>query len=255
MNFLVKHKGKIIAAVAVLAVLLFAFFYGGNFPSNESTDTVAEIVMETPIVTKAPSVIPEVTIAPTSKPIPTVKPEVKDKQSATEIPKKEELQKEEGTVEVTASETVEEEAAEEVNKKLSCTLSVRCDTIISNMELLTAGKAGNVPQSGTIFSERPVTFYEGESVFNLLVREMKKNGIHLEFVNVPVYNSAYIEGIANIYEFDCGELSGWMYKVNGYFPNYGCSSYQLKAGDRVEFVYTCDLGNDVGGGYSARNGM
>ena len=83
---------------------------------------------------------------------------------------------------------------------------------------------------------------------------MKRNKIHMEFVNTPIYNSAYIEGIANLYEFDCGELSGWMYKVNGWFPNYGCSRYQLKDGDRVECVYSCDLGADVGGNYGARNG-
>lgn len=43
-----------------------------------------------------------------------------------------------------------------------------------------------------------------------------------------MYNSAYIEGINNLYEFDCGSLSGWMYKVNEWFPNYGCSRYVLK---------------------------
>ena len=43
---------------------------------------------------------------------------------------------------------------------------------------------------------------------------------------------------------------GWMYKVNGWFPNYGCSRYQLKEGDTIEWVYTCDLGVDVGGFYS-----
>ena len=43
----------------------------------------------------------------------------------------------------------------------------------------------------------------------------------------------YIEGINNLYEFDCGEQSGWMYSVNGWFPNYGCSRYQLKDGDVV----------------------
>ena len=53
--------------------------------------------------------------------------------------------------------------------------------------------------------------------------------------------------IANLYEFDVGELSGWMYKVNGWFPNYGCSRYLLADGDNVEWVYTCDLGSDVGG--------
>ena len=62
-----------------------------------------------------------------------------------------------------------------------------------------------------------------------------------------LYNTAYIEGIANLYEFDCGELSGWMYRVNGEFPNVGCSLYKLKDGDTVEWVYTCDLGRDVGG--------
>ena len=138
------------------------------------------------------------------------------------------------------------------DKKLTCTLSVRCDTILNNIAWLDKGKIDIVPKDGVIFAEKTVTFYEGESVFNLLVREMKRNKIHMEFENTPIYNSAYIEGIANLYEFDCGELSGWMYKVNDWFPNYGCSRYQLKAGDRVEWVYTCDLGNDVGGYYAAK---
>ena len=86
-----------------------------------------------------------------------------------------------------------------------------------------------------------------------LQREMKNSKIHMEFENTPMYNSAYIEGIGNLYEFDCGELSGWMYKVNDWFPNYGCSRYQLKQGDKVEWVYTCNLGIDVDG-YSATGG-
>ena len=133
---------------------------------------------------------------------------------------------------------------------LTCTLSVRCDTVLKNIAWLDPAKRGIVPSDGVIFPETEVTFSDGESVFNILLREMKKNKIHLEFVNTPVYNSAYIEGIGNIYEFDCGELSGWLYKVNGNFPSYGCSRYKLKPGDKVEWVYTCDLGNDVGG-YSA----
>ena len=134
--------------------------------------------------------------------------------------------------------------------ELTCTLSVRCDTVLKNIAWLDPAKRGIVPSDGVIFPETEVTFSDGESVFNILLREMKKNKIHLEFVNTPVYNSAYIEGIGNIYEFDCGELSGWLYKVNGNFPSYGCSRYKLKPGDKVEWVYTCDLGNDVGG-YSA----
>jgi hypothetical protein len=83
-------------------------------------------------------------------------------------------------------------------------------------------------------------------VFNVLQREMRRNKIHMEFVNTPIYNSAYIEGINNLYEFDVGELSGWMYEVNGWYPNYGCSRYQCKPGDVIEWNYTCDLGRDLG---------
>ena len=113
-----------------------------------------------------------------------------------------------------------------------------------------APKQGIVPADGTILSTTTVTFSEGESVFAVLQRVCRDNGIHMEYSWTPMYNSAYVEGIANLYEFDVGSLSGWMYKVNGWFPNYGCSRYQLKDGDTVCWVYTCDLGYDVGGGYA-----
>jgi hypothetical protein len=134
----------------------------------------------------------------------------------------------------------------------AATLSVRCDTILDNMKHLDKEKVELVPEDGVIFPATKVTFYEGESVFNVLQREMKKAKIHMEFRNTPIYNSAYIMGINNLYEFDVGELSGWMYKVNDWFPNYGVSRYQLKEGDVVEFVYTCNLGRDVGGHYATR---
>lgn len=107
-----------------------------------------------------------------------------------------------------------------------------------------------VPKDGSIFAAKKVTYYEGESVFNVLQREMKKAGIQMEFKNTPMYNSAYIEGIDNLYEFDVGDLSGWVYEVNGWFPNYGCSRYLLHDGDVVNWLYTCDLGKDVGGNNS-----
>ena len=65
-----------------------------------------------------------------------------------------------------------------------------------------------------------------------------------------MYGSYYIEGINQLYEFDCGQNSGWMYCVNGWFPNYGCSSYTVEDGDVIEWRYTCDLGSDVGNTYT-----
>lgn len=127
--------------------------------------------------------------------------------------------------------------------------SISCGTILNNMNLLDKNKIELVPEDGIIFPLQEVTAYEGESVFDVLLREVENNKIHMEFVNTPMYNSTYIEGIHNLYEFDAGELSGWMYKVNEWFPNYGCSRYQVKEGDVIEWVYTCDLGRDVGDSY------
>ena len=138
---------------------------------------------------------------------------------------------------------------QEVNtsKTLRCTFSIECSTILNNLDQLEPDKLEMVPSGGTIPSATTVTFSEGESVFDVLQRLCRDKGIHLESSWTPIYNSAYIEGIHNLYEFDCGSLSGWMYRVNGWYPNYGCSRYQLADGDRVEWRYTCDLGKDIGG--------
>lgn len=142
-------------------------------------------------------------------------------------------------------EPVEPQEAEITDTELTCYLTVRCDTILDNMADLKPEKTSLVPSDGIIYPRRKVVFYEGESVFNVFVREMKKNKIHFEYTDTPMYNSAYIEGINNLYEFDCGSNSGWMYKVNDWIPNYGVSRYELHKDDEVVFVYTCDNGRDI----------
>ena len=138
----------------------------------------------------------------------------------------------------------------DTEKFYSCTFSIECSTILNNLSDLEPDKLEMVPADGIILPQTTVTFYEGESVYDVLQRVCRENGIHMESSWTPIYNSAYVEGIHNLYEFDCGSLSGWMYRVNGWYPNYGCSRYQLKAGEKVEWRYTCDLGNDIGGAYA-----
>ena len=134
----------------------------------------------------------------------------------------------------------------DTKKAYTCTFSIECSTILNNLPDLDPDKRELVPSNGVILAPTKVTFYEGESVYDVLGRVCKENGIHMEASWTPVYNSAYVEGIHNLYEFDCGALSGWMYAVDGWYPNYGCSRYQLKEGEKVEWRYTCDLGRDVG---------
>lgn len=135
-----------------------------------------------------------------------------------------------------------------VDKTLAktCYLTVTCATLLDHMDELAAGKEGLVPADGVLYARQAVTFYEGESVFDVLSREMRASRIPMEHSSNPAFNSVYIEGINNLYEFDCGDGSGWMYLVNGWIPNYGCSRYAVREGDEIVWAYTCDLGADLG---------
>ena len=128
----------------------------------------------------------------------------------------------------------------------TCTVSISCVTLLDHMSDLDAEKAELVPQDGWILAPVTVEFTEGQSAFEVLLNAVKANAIHMEYQATALYDTAYIEGIGGIYEFDCGALSGWMYRVDGEFPDYGCSRYVLHDGQVVEWVYTCDLGRDVG---------
>ena len=141
---------------------------------------------------------------------------------------------------------------DEDDSEMTVTLIISVATLLDNIDKLAEGKEKLIPPDGIIFNGKAV-FYEGESVFNVLLREVKKNRVHMEFANTPFYNSAYIEGINNIYEFDAGEGSGWLYSVNGNFPNYGCSRCILEDGDVVRWLFTCDRGADVGGADAAES--
>ena len=136
-----------------------------------------------------------------------------------------------------------------VVEQSTCTIEIRCDTILNNMSSLAEGKNAYVPSNGCLLATSRIGFEDGETVFDVLRRACSMAGISLEYTWTPGYGSYYIEGIGNLYEFDCGSQSGWVYKVNGWFPNYGSSDYKLSDGDSIVFCYTCKgYGADVGGG-------
>lgn len=273
MNFLNKHKLKIISGAVAAVLLVIAFFIGT--PNTEKTPDKIKVTSSPTAVTQSEELLDEETATPDPEQTPepgeeenTATHEMSadtDTVSAAASGDDTEIVSDSGAkpaekkhTETVTAPTENASAKSETNttekKELTCTLSVRCDTILNNMSNLIDGKSGIIPSNGVIFPKTKVVFNKGESVFNVLTREMKKNKIHLEYVNTPMYNSAYIEGIANIYEHDCGELSGWMYRVNGKYPNYGSSQYKVKNGDTIEWIYTCNGGRDIGDTYSSGNG-
>ena len=128
----------------------------------------------------------------------------------------------------------------------SCTLTIECHTLLDNLDNVKKSKQKYVPASGVILKKTKVPFTEGETVYDILKRTCKKAGIQLEVSYSGGYGSYYVEGIGHLYEFDCGRESGWVYRVNGKQPNYGCSSCVVQKGDNIVWSYTCTgMGKDV----------
>lgn len=116
---------------------------------------------------------------------------------------------------------------------LSCTFLIECSNAVK------AGLASNK----TILGRQTVKFKDGETVFSVLKRLLGNKGIPMTFEGSS--SSAYIVRINGLAEFDGGPDSGWMYNVNGWYPNYSCGAYVLKDGDAVEWRYTCSQGDDL----------
>lgn len=129
------------------------------------------------------------------------------------------------------------EASDNKQNTKTVTISISCKNAI--------GKTDNkkIPENGIILDDTEFSISEGDTVFDVLVSATKKNKIQIDYDSSN--ETVYVKGINGLYEFDCGELSGWMYKVNGETPNVGCSGYKLKDGDIIEWVYTANIGKDL----------
>ena len=243
MNKPIKTVLACLAAVAVLA-LAFWLAFGGEKPQQPQVEQTIQNETEIPPImeeaAKEPDEKePEVEIPETAaKPEPLTEPE-----DETQTPSADET--------VTADEQqvpAESETTAEPERS-ACTISISCATLLDKLDTLPAAVSELVPADGWILAPVQEEFSDAESVLDILLRVAQREGIHLEYAGTAMGNSAYLEGIGNIYEFDAGELSGWMYSVNGEFPNYGCGQYFPQPGDVIKLVYTCDLGADVGDNY------
>lgn len=247
----IKENIQIIVFLAVSAVVLSVGFYGGvinhtvevisvdkSSRDNEKgtiTEVVSEFISETTTITNETATLTESTSETTTGVI-----QIDDTPGVIEVPNLVPADGQEDNVEFTTR------ARKEVESEGKVSLSVGFSTILNNMDKLDKTKVSLISEDGYVFMPTEVDVREGDTVFSLLERELVMNNIHFEYSKTT---NVYIEGINNIYEFDCGELSGWMYKVNGEFPSVACDAYSIEPGDVVEWVYTCDLGRDVGDEY------
>lgn len=128
-----------------------------------------------------------------------------------------------------------------------CTIEISCWTVAEDLSKLeNEAVIPYIPADGWILPRTEMEFTPGETVADILDRATWENDIQIEHRPEAAYGGMYVLGIGFLYAMDAGSESGWMYHVNGQFPNYGCSRYEVQDGDAIVWVYTCDLGRDVG---------
>lgn len=264
-----KRLYAVIAAVVLLGVLAAAFFLGdarqpegeeitlsvhtAQTPTSAQTEPAASSEAKTPTApstTELPQTptssmsasAPEesqTSVQPTAE-APTATEAPSTTAPATEHPTTEAATEPSSTAPLTTTEPPTTEPPTP-----QCTISVSCVTVLSHMDDLKAGKEAIIPANGWMLGAVNVELQEGDTVFDILQRVTREYGIALEFSISPLYNTAYIEGIGNLYERDCGTGSGWLYAVNGSIPSVGCSDYTVSDGDSIAWLYTCEMGADL----------
>ena len=118
------------------------------------------------------------------------------------------------------------------------TMEIRCDTVIGKSD------KDYIPEDGIIL---PVTVFDiedGDTVYDVLTDAAQTYGIQID-ARGGSKSMIYVAGINYLYEFDFGDLSGWVYHVNGISPSRNSGDYILSDGDVIEWLYTCELGHDL----------
>ena len=115
-------------------------------------------------------------------------------------------------------------------------VSITCEGVAEEL------RSEYIPANGLILPPTEMDLAMGDTVFDLLTEAARA-------YRIPVDHSGgempYVRGIAYLYEYDFGDLSGWMFYINGEEASVGCGEYRPKDGDVIEWRYTRDWGDDL----------
>lgn len=115
-------------------------------------------------------------------------------------------------------------------------LTIRCDSVASSID------SEFIPKDGFILKEVEMEIEDGDTVYTVLTDAAKIYKLQIE--NNGTKDSAYIAGINYLYEFQHGDMAGWIFLVNGEMLSESSSSAKVKDGDRIEWVYSLTLGKE-----------
>lgn len=198
--------------------MCFCFTACSNNTQQEQSTTVT--------TTTATQAATSTTVAETTTKETTTKPSTTKAQTTTETTTKKKK--------ATATTTKKKKKSNTV----TCTVTVECTSLLYHMDKLKEGHEEFVPDDGYIIKDYTYKAKKGYTAYDALKDACKKNDIKLTARSTSY--GTYVSGINNLDEFDCGDQSGWMYSVNGQFPNTSCGNLTVKDKDNIIFEYVCE---------------
>lgn len=178
--------------------------------------------------------------------------QVEKKDEEKKTTKKEESQKKDTQKKSSNTTSKSDSTKNEVSKTppkkktdyINVKINIDVNTLVKDSSKLDPALKKYVPKNGYILGTTSIKVKKGSTVYDVLKAATKKYGIQMEHEGAG--NTLYLKGINHIYEFSAGNESGWHYSVNGKFPNYGLANYKIKNKDTIRFLYTLNLGCDIG---------
>ena len=210
-------KKKILTLAAVVVVLAAAFWYGGNAPglqgwqisspSQSAASSAPSSSSSSLADLESTSTQPDTSSPDFPAPDPTASQLSPQSDDSTSVPQAPEDPKADTPPASSSSPSAslpsgDSSVPQETDQEpvsLTCTLSIRCDSVLEHMDWLDPDKAELIPTDGVILAETQASFQEGETVFDLLQRLTRQEGIHMEASFTPGYNSSYVEGLSLIH--------------------------------------------------------
>ena len=114
-------------------------------------------------------------------------------------------------------------------------LKVEYTEVVENLESAQYGiapeKRDALSPDGVVLSLQDVSFSDADTAMSILLSELKKAKKHFQ------EKDGYVSAIDNVYAGDCGNVSGWMFFVNGELSEVGAREYTPKEGDEILFRY------------------
>lgn len=87
---------------------------------------------------------------------------------------------------------------------------------------------------GPTFGPKEVEITSGATALDVLL----KTGFDVRYTGNG--STAYVVGVEELKEFDEGPFSGWLFKVDGVEASVSAGAFELKPGQKVEWIYTTD---------------